>query len=232
MLSMANHQVSVLLIEDDAGIARVIQAGLAGSGFDVRWARSSSAGMTLIAAETYSAIVLDVMLPDGDGFTLCRQLRDRGIDMPIIMLTARDTLDDKLSGFRSGADDYLTKPFAIDELAMRLQALCRRSSVTSNAPTDEIVIGDLIIRPPARALYVQDRLVSLTRREFDVLLCLALSASKVVSRQQLLHSAWHDDHQINLNTVDVYISYLRKKLMQAGSVVDINTVRGIGFKLL
>jgi len=229
---MAKSQLRVLLIEDDAGIARAVKAGLAGSGFDVDWARSSDSGIALLDAGTYSAIVLDVMLPDGDGFTFCRRLRVRGIDTPIIMLTARDTLEDKLAGFRSGADDYLTKPFAIDELALRLQALCRRGAAASHTPADEIVIGNLVIRPLARALYVQEKSVALTRREFDVLLCLAQGASNVVSRQRLLHSAWHDDHQINLNTVDVYISYLRKKLTQACSTADIETVRGIGFKLL
>lgn len=229
---MPNNPLNLLLIEDDSGIARAVQAGLDGAGFTVRWARSAEAAAALLSHDIYRAIILDAMLPDDDGFALCARLRGQGLDTPIIMLTARDTLDDKLAGFAAGADDYLTKPFAIDELAVRLLAVCRRRNATPSADRhDEITVGDLCIKPSARELLVGNKPVPLTRREFDVLLCLAERASTVVSRQQLLQRAWQDSKQINLNTVDVYINYLRKKLSHANSAVDIQTARGIGFKL-
>jgi DNA-binding response OmpR family regulator len=177
--------------------------------------------------QRYDALVLDLMLPDVDGFGLCRQLRRCGVETPVCMLTARDELEDKLEGFDAGADDYLTKPFAVDELAARLRVLMRRAPRTPQRQNH----GDLLLDTERREASVAGQELLLTPREFDILACLLASAERPVSREQLIERVWQMDRNVTLNSVDVYVGYLRKKLAAARSALRIEAVRGIGFKL-
>lgn len=218
----------ILLVEDDAGIARVVRRGLANHGLQVDWLRGAGGAVERLAGGSYAALVLDLMLPDGDGYRVCRELRQREVAIPVCMLTARDALDDKLEGFDAGADDYLTKPFAIDELAARLRVLIRRGA---RALPARIEVGDLLIDRPAREARVGGAELLLTPREFDILAFLALRAGQSVARESLLDAVWQADRAVTPNSVDVYIGYLRKKLAAAESTLRIEAVRGIGFKL-
>lgn len=221
--------MKVLVVEDDAGVGRIISNGLKANGVDVDWLRGGEQLFRQLSIADYDAIVLDLMLPDSDGLSLCRKLRHNGLTTPILILTARDTLEDKLEGFNAGADDYLGKPFAVDELLARLKAIVRRvAPVNSNA---RIKIGSLAIDLLSRDATVAGAHVDLTRREFDVLVVLAQNAGQVVTRERLLQTAWGADADVTPNTVDVYVGYLRRKMRAAGSAPAIVTMRGIGFKL-
>jgi DNA-binding response OmpR family regulator len=219
--------VRVLLVEDDAGIGRVVTRGLAHHGIAVDWLREGRDMLARLQAGPYEAVVLDLMLPDGDGFALCRRLRAAGVELPVCMLTARDELDDKLEGFDAGADDYLTKPFAIDELVARLRALMRRRV----AAAPRLGYADIWLDEKAREAGVGDGELPLTPREFDTLACLLRGAGQAVSREHLLDAAWQAERVVTANSVDVYVGYLRRKLAAAGSATRIEAVRGIGFKL-
>lgn len=219
----------VLLVEDDPGIGRVVCNGLRHHAFEVDWLRGAHGVLEQVAQRHYGAVILDLMLPDGDGYSICRALRERGMQLPVCMLTARDALDDKLEGFEAGADDYLTKPFAIDELAARLRVLLRRHPGAGPAVTS---FGDLHLDAGRRELSVAGEPVPLTRREFDTLAHLVARAGEVVSREALLDAVWEIDSAVSANSVDVYVGYLRRKLMGAASAVRIEAVRGIGFKLV
>jgi len=219
--------VRVLLVEDDAGIGRVVTRGLAHHGIAVDWLRGGGDALVRLQARPYAAVVLDLMLPDEDGFALCRRLRAAGVELPVCMLTARDELDDKLEGFDAGADDYLTKPFAIDELVARLRALMRRRV----AAPPRLTHADLRLDERAREARVGEAELALTPREFDTLACLMRGAGQAVSREHLLDAAGQAERAVTANSVDVYVGYLRKKLATAGSAARIEAVRGIGFKL-
>lgn len=220
--------MKILIVEDDTGIGRFLRNGLLANGFDVDWVQSGAQLVKRVSSGNYAAVVLDLMLPDADGFSLCQELRSAGITTPICMLTARDSLEDKLEGFRSGADDYLTKPFAVDELVARLRAIARRDSAFGAASVlrhDDVVI-DLL----AHEARVGDDVIDLTPREFSVLLFLARHAGQAVSRERILQAAWGMDAEVTPNTVDVYVGYLRRKLKAKGVDTAITTVRGVGFK--
>lgn len=221
--------IYVLLVEDDAGIGRVIRNGLKQHGIELDWVRTGTPALEKLKTSNYDAILLDLMLPDIDGFTLCQQLRDLGSRIPICMLTARDALEDKLEGFEVGADDYITKPFEISELAARIGALVRRAY--QDDTESRLAFGTLEVNPLAREVTVGDVTLELTRREFDVLAHLTRHSQQVVSRSKLLEVAWGAEREVTLNTVDVYVGYLRRKLSECSDAPEIKTVRGIGFKL-
>ncbi len=221
--------MKILIVEDDTGIGRFLRNGLQANGFEVEWLQDGAQVVQRLTTGEHSAIVLDLMLPDADGFTLCQEIRNAGISTPICMLTARDSLEDKLEGFRSGADDYLTKPFAIDELVARLKVLVRRDTA-SGTPT-VIRLGDLTIDLPAHEARIREDAIELTPREFSVLIYLARQAGQAVSRERILQAAWGMDAEVTPNTVDVYIGYLRRKLKAKRASMTISTVRGVGFKL-
>lgn len=225
---MNDGAARVLLVEDDAGIARVVRNGLAHHGMQVDWLRGAGEVAERLAGDGYAALILDLMLPDGDGYSLCRELKQRRVSTPVCMLTARDALDDKLEGFDAGADDYLTKPFAIDELAARLRVLMRRGA---EAPPERIEVRDLLLDRSAREAWVDGAELLLTPREFDILTFMATRTGRSVARESLLDAVWRTDRAVTPNSVDVYIGYLRKKLAAAGSALRIEAVRGVGFKL-
>lgn len=210
----------LLLVEDDTGIGRMLERGLSAEGYAVTWARDLRGAADSARAATPDLVVLDRMLPDGDGAAFCAALRRAGTMAPVLMLTARETLEDKLRGFDAGADDYLTKPFEFDELLARLTALRRRGTERAAA---------LRLEPETRRVFAGPRRVRLTPREWPLMAYLAERPNRPVSREELIASAWGKAGQVTENSVDVYVGYLRRKLAELDSGARIETVRGIGF---
>lgn len=220
--------MTVLLVEDDPAIGRVVARGLEQQGYAVIWERQAANVGTLDYARNFDAIVLDLGLPDGDGLDVARTLRDAGSRTPILMLTARGALQDRLDGFQSGADDYLPKPFAFSELLARLGVLVRRGA---ERQPDPLRYGALILQPLQRTAAVNDIQIGLTRREFDLLAALAAAAGDVVSRAALAAAMWGDADAVNDNTLDVYIGYVRRQLASVPDAPIIQTLRRRGFRL-
>lgn len=220
--------MKILLVEDDVGIGRFVSRGLTARGYDVVWEREGRQVQAMLTAGGYAAAMLDVGLPDGDGMALCRTLRDAGIRVPILMLTARGTLQDRLDGFDHGADDYLPKPFAFEELVARLGAIVRRAAYAGPPP---MRFGALSLEPHARSASVEDRALALSRREFDLLQRLVAANGAVVARETLAAAVWGPDAAVSDNALDVYIGYVRRRLAEARGAPVIETLRGRGFRL-
>ena len=215
----------LLLVEDDVGIGRMLERGLTQEGFAVDWVRDLKSATERIKSAKPKVIILDRMLPDGDGANLCSALRKTGSKTPVCMLTARDTLDDKLRGFDAGADEYLVKPFEFDELLARLQVMLRWAAA-SPEPVPEIVPLD-----DERTLRWGDVSAKFTRREWPLLRLLLVREGEDISRAALISEAWQMEGEVTDNNVDVYIGYLRRKISDAGLPLRIETVRGLGFRL-
>lgn len=224
----ASGGLNILLVEDDPGIGRFLHRGLQAEGYAVEWQTSGRRAASRLASGLFNAAILDLGLPDADGADLCREARANGVDLPICMLTARSALEDKLDGFRCGADDYLTKPFSFEELLARLGVMIRRGTTRRE---DRLAVGELVLDIKARCARVEGQELTLSRREFDVLRCLARQAGQVVTRGQLLDDAWGADADVTENAVDVYIGYLRRHLAGFAQAPTIATVRGVGFAL-
>ncbi len=219
----------LLLVEDDVKLVRALQRGLQREGYAVDLAGTGDEALAQAGSYDYDALVLDVMLPGTDGFTVCRELRRSEQWVPVLMLTARDNVKDRIRGLDAGADDYLVKPFDFGELLARLRALIRRGP--SERPA-VIEIGDLCIDPAAHVVTRAGREVELTPREFALLLFLARRAGEVVPRTELLEHVWDESDEGSTNVVDVYVGYLRKKLERPFRRRRlIRTVRGVGFML-
>ncbi len=217
----------VLVVEDDADIAGVLRRSLDKEGYDVRVAGDGEAALDQAGDFAPDAVVLDLGLPKLDGVEVCRQLRTGG-DVPILILTARDALDARVEGLDSGADDYLVKPFEREELLARLRALLRRRPPRGSA---FLVVGDLRLNPDTREAFRGDRELELTAREFELLEHLMRNTRIVVSRQSLLDEVWGYHPFAETNTVDVFISNLRRKLEQGGEARLLHTIRGAGYVL-
>ena len=218
----------LLLVEDDRKLVRALERGLRAEGYDVNVSYTGEDALLQADQQDYDAVVLDVMLPGVDGFAVCEELRRRPDWLPVLMLTARSEVADRIRGLDAGADDYLVKPFDFGELLARLRALVRRS------PTERVAtleVGELRLDTATRAVTRAGREVELTAREFQVLELLARRAGHVVSRPQLLEEIWEDGFDGSANVVDVYIGYLRKKLEDPSGPQLIRTVRGVGFVL-
>lgn len=222
--------MNVLLVEDDVGIARFVERGLTLEGMRVQWTATGEEALAYLRSYQYDAIILDLMLPDMDGRNVCKTLRGQGVSTPICMLTAKDSIDEKLSGFDAGADDYLTKPFAFEELLARIKVMQRRSN--ANMEGEEMNIGPITLNLAAHEAHISETLLDLTQREFALLEYLMRYAGKTVSRERIIDNAWGPSSDITSNAVDVYVGYLRKKIVSASAEVEIRTVRGIGFKLM
>ena len=219
----------VLLVEDEAKLARLVARGLTERGDQVTIA--GTGGEALAAAseeEGYDVILLDVRLPDMEGFEVCRRLRRSRVWTPVLMLTARNAVADRITGLDSGADDYLGKPFAFDELLARMRALARRGPVPR--PT-VLEVGDLRLDPASRRVTRGDVEIELSAREFALLEALMRRPEQVLSRDQLLAHAWGDVHETSSNVVDVYIRYLREKIDRPFGADSVRTVRGLGYRL-
>jgi DNA-binding response OmpR family regulator len=218
----------LLLVEDDKKAARVLSRGFGEEGFVVDVAHSGEIGDELAATNRYDAIVLDWLLPRKDGLAVCRELRSRGIRTPILMLTARDSLPDRVSGLDSGADDYLTKPFAFEELLARIRALLRRSELT-RPPV--LRVADLTLDPVTHRVTRGTVEISLTPKEYAILETLMRHPGQVVSRTRIGESAWGEDPEDLTNLVDVHVSHLRRKIDTSDRPPLIHTVRARGFRL-
>jgi two-component system OmpR family response regulator len=218
----------LLVVEDDEKLARAVARGLRNEGYAVDAVGDGNSALRQAAIYDYDAVVLDVMLPERDGFEVCRALRERGCWAPVLMLTARRAVDDRIKGLDAGADDYLAKPFDFGELLARIRALVRR--VPAERPA-LLEIDDLVVDPATHQVARAGTVVELTAREFGVLEYLARHAGQVVSRTQLLDHVWDQNYLGSTNIVDVYVGYLRKKLEQPFGRPLIRTVRGVGFVL-
>jgi two-component system OmpR family response regulator len=218
----------VLVVEDEIKMASLIRRGLRSEGLAADVAIKGEDALWMAASTTYDAIVLDVMLPGIDGFETCRRLRESGIWSPVLMLTARDAIEDRVAGLDGGADDYLTKPFSFAELLARLRALARRGPVERPAVLE---VGDLRLDPAARRVWRGETEVSLSAKEFQLLETFMRHPGEVLSRYQLLEHAWDYDYENRSNIVDVYVRYLRDKIDRPFGRRSLETVRGAGYRL-
>jgi DNA-binding response OmpR family regulator len=219
--------MKILLVEDNEPIARMIERGLKNEGYDLVLADNGQGALDIATQTNLSLIILDIMLPKMDGLQVCEHLRDQGNRVPILMLTARDTVEDKVRGLDVGADDYLPKPFAFPELSARVRALLRRDKVHR---TKIIKVADLTIDTGQRLVTRAGEVIGLSHREYELLEALAGHESQVLTREVILERIWMNDESYS-NTVDVYINMLRKKIDAGHEVKLIQTVRGIGYTL-
>ena len=217
-----------LVVEDEAKTAELIRRGLVEEGYAADIARTGEDALWMAGATPYDAIVLDVMLPGLSGFETCKRIRNAGVWSPVLMLTARDGVDDRVAGLDAGADDYLTKPFSFAELLARLRALARRGS--SERPV-ELVVDDLRLDPATRRVWRGETEVALSPKEFALLETFMRRPGQVLSRLQLLEHAWDFAYENRSNVVDVYVRYLREKLDRPFGKRSFETVRGVGYRL-
>ena len=217
----------VLLVEDEVKMARAIRRGLEHEGYAVDLVTDGQDALSRGTEYEYDAVVLDVMLPGLDGFSICEALRSRGRWAPVLMLTARDAVEDRVRGLDVGADDYLIKPFAFGELLARLRALIRR---TPGERPSALEVGDVVLDPAAHTVMRANRPVALSPREFSLLEYLMRHPGAVVTRRQILEHVWDYDYGGLSNVVDVYVGYVRKKLGHPFDRPFIHTVRGVGYR--
>lgn len=220
----------ILVVEDEHKIANSVKRGLEMEGFAVDVAYDGEDGYDLAETEEYAAIILDIMLPKMDGITVCKKLRTKSIHSPILMLTARGELEDKVSGLDSGADDYLVKPFAFAELVARIKALTRRPQ---NSYQDILKVESLTLNTTSYEVKRNDTPISLTKREYSLLEFLMRHTDKVLTKDQIIGNVWNYDADVLANTVEVYVGYLRNKIDKPfpNFPALIHTVRGFGYKI-
>jgi DNA-binding response OmpR family regulator len=220
----------LLIIEDEHKIANSIKKGLEQESFAVDVSYQGSDGYDLASSEDYDVIILDIMLPDLDGISICQKLRSQQIHTPILMLTAKGQLDDKVNGLNAGADDYLTKPFAFEELLARVRALIRRPKTTTST---QLTVADLKLDPLNYSVTRANKEVVLTSKEYALLEYLMRHPNQTLTKEQIIAHVWDYDADVLLNTVEVYIGYLRQKIDRAYPQKPplINTIRGFGYRL-
>lgn len=218
----------ILVIEDTADIAALLRIALEEEGYAVDSARTATDGLFLAQVNEYDGMVLDVMLPDGNGLDIARRLRADGRSTPILMLTAQGQKADIVRGLDSGADDYLVKPFSVDELKARLRALVRRGGAVR---TEQLACGNVVLNRLTRQVLVGGQRISLTVKELGLLEMLLLSAGQPVTRTQVLEKVWERQRDPDSNVIDVLVARLRAKLRDAGATAKISTARGFGFVL-
>ncbi len=221
----------ILLVEDDARIASFIAKGLKAEGYSVTVAPDTTTALGIMATrgEDLDLVLLDLGLPDGDGLSVLRSWRGQRLRLPVIILTARDDLSSKVSGLDAGATDYVTKPFAFDELLARIRAALR---TVDQAVSTELVVGDLRLDLLSKVAWRADQRIELAHREWALLELFMRSPNQVLSRTQILNRVWEYDFDPGSNVVDVYVSYLRRKLNRPGLALLLHTVRGAGYRLV
>jgi two-component system, OmpR family, response regulator MprA len=217
----------VLVVEDDQSVRDAVARALRYEGYDVRTAVDGNDALVHIADDDPDVVVLDVLMPGTDGLEVCRRLRAQGDLRPILMLTARHEVTDRVAGLDAGADDYLVKPFALDELSARMRALLRRTSVSGS--DDVLSVGDLVLDPLGRTAERAGRALDLTKTEFDVLELLMVNAGIVLTRDTIYERIWGYDFETSSRSLDVYIGYLRTKTEAGGEPRLVHTVRGVGY---
>jgi len=223
--------VRILVVDDDRAVRESLRRSLAFNGYTVDLAEDGVEALEAITNERPDALVLDVMMPRLDGLEVCRQLRSTGDDLPILVLTARDTVSERVSGLDAGADDYLPKPFALEELLARLRALLRRTGPEDGGDGAVMTFADLTLDPSTRDVHRGDRLISLTRTEFSLLEMLIANPRRVLTRSRILEEVWGFDFPTSGNALEVYVGYLRRKTEAEGESRLIHTVRGVGYVL-
>jgi two-component system response regulator MprA len=217
----------VLVAEDDRSVRESLVRALRLEGYDVTAVNDGEQALAAMDASLYDLLLLDVMMPNVDGLTVCRRLRARNVTMPVLMLTARHEVSDRVTGLDAGADDYLVKPFALDELSARMRALLRRTSVSG---TDDVLrVDDLVLDPLGRTAERNGRRLELTKTEFDLLELLMVNAGIVLSRDTIYERIWGYDFETSSRSLDVYVGYIRAKTEAGGEPRLVHTVRGVGY---
>lgn len=223
-------QTKLLIVEDDPAISSMLRRGLTFEGYDVTHVTSGTDALTFLRTNTPDLIVLDIMLPGMNGFEVCRRIRNAGETMPILMLTARDEVTDRVTGLDAGADDYLVKPFAFEELLARTRALLRRHQGSAHEDT-VLTFHDLRLDTGTRFAYRGDRRIELTTREFDLLSLFMHNPEQVLTRETIMDRVWGDDFPGESNVLEVYMSNLRRHLEAGGEPRLLQTIRGAGYAL-
>ncbi|MEO8034585.1 MAG: response regulator transcription factor, partial [Acidobacteriota bacterium] len=216
----------LLVVEDDVDVARFLRRGLTEAAYAADVVSDGESALEMSALNPYDAIVLDLMIPGPDGLEVCRRIRDSGSHVPILILTARDSVDEKIAGLDAGADDYLAKPFEFGELLARLRALLRRGSVTLSPV---IAAGDMQIDTRSHRVSVADQPLTLTTKEYSVLEYLARNSGRIVTREEIAEHVWGQDYDPFSNLIEVYINRLRRHIEKASDVRFIQTIRGAGY---
>jgi two-component system, OmpR family, response regulator len=230
LLRADGSAVRVLVVDDEATLSELLSMALRYEGWEVHTAASDSSAVRSAREFRPDAVVLDVMLPDFDGLEVLRRMRAEAPDVPVLFLTARDAVEDRIAGLTAGGDDYVTKPFSLEELVARLRGLLRRAGMTAARQGSELVVGDLVLDGDSREVRRGNDLVELTATEFELLRYLMRNPRRVLSKAQILDRVWSYDFGGQSNVVELYISYLRKKI-DAGRQPMIHTVRGAGYVL-
>ena len=223
--------VRILVVDDDRAVRESLRRSLSFNGYSVDLAQDGVEALDAIANERPDAVVLDVMMPRLDGLEVCRQLRSTGDDLPILVLTARDSVSERVAGLDAGADDYLPKPFALEELLARMRALLRRTTPDEQSDSAIMTFSDLTLDPVTREVHRGVRPISLTRTEFALLEMLIANPRRVLTRSRILEEVWGFDFPTSGNALEVYVGYLRRKTEAEGEPRLIHTVRGVGYVL-
>ncbi|TQR84181.1 response regulator transcription factor [Mycobacterium hodleri] len=223
--------VRILVVDDDRAVRESLRRSLAFNGYSVDLAQDGLEALDLIATDRPDALVLDVMMPRLDGLEVCRRLRSTGDDLPILVLTARDSVSERVAGLDAGADDYLPKPFALEELLARMRALLRRRVLPDDLDSATMTFSDLSLDPVTREVTRGERQISLTRTEFSLLEMLIANPRRVLTRSRILEEVWGFDFPTSGNALEVYVGYLRRKTEADGEPRLIHTVRGVGYVL-
>ena len=221
----------ILVVDDDRAVRESLRRSLAFNGYSVELAQDGLEALDRIASDRPDALVLDVMMPRLDGLEVCRQLRSTGDDLPILVLTARDSVSERVAGLDAGADDYLPKPFALEELLARMRALLRRRVLPDDQDSAAMTFADLSLDPVTREVTRGERHISLTRTEFSLLEMLIANPRRVLTRSRILEEVWGFDFPTSGNALEVYVGYLRRKTELEGEQRLIHTVRGVGYVL-
>lgn len=221
----------ILIIDDDEKITSMLQRGLAFEGYRVAVANVAQQGLQLIAEDEPDLVILDVMMPQIDGWEVCRRIRNSGSRIPILMLTARDDIQDRVKGLDLGADDYLVKPFAFEELLARIRALLRRNVEDHEQSDAKLTFADITLNVDSREVFRAGQPIELTTKEFDLLHLFMLNPNRVLSRDQLMEKIWGYDFSGESNVLEVYVALLRQKLESFGGKRVIQTIRGAGYVL-
>ena len=216
--------MKILIVEDEAGITKFLQQGLQEEGYDVITAENGYAGFAMAESDKPDLILLDWMLPGISGLEICKSLRKKNIQIPVIFLTAKDTIQETIEGLRAGANDYIKKPFSFDELLERIKVQLRK-----NGPAEEIIIGPVLIAPAAHKVTKDNVEINLTQREFELLLYLVKNKGKVCTRKDIINDVWDIHFEYDTSVIDVFINAIRKKLKLSKDEDFIKTIRGVGY---